>query len=195
MSRTVGRTVSALAVTALVLVLAGCGGEDPGLGADEPSSSAAATDEAAESPSGSPSETGVPAADGPRVSKGSLTLHFPQGYQPRKVGTWVVSSTGPAGEQVAVTARPTSSALSLDESARLGSDNGSWAGKPTRADDVVVDGVEMWHFTGKNYADFVADTFGVEFGGYAVVLLFSSPTDRATHEDLVASILASVRWK
>jgi len=195
MSRTVGRTVSAVAVTALVLALAGCGGEDPGLGADEPSSSAAATDEAAESPSGSPSETGVPAADGPKVSQGSLTLHFPRGYQPRKVGTYLVSSTGPEGQDVAVTARQSVSTETLDESADIGADNGDWVGKPTRSENVLVDGVEMWHFTGKNFGGYPADTYGVDFGGYDMVLYFASPTDRATHEDLVASILASVRWK
>lgn len=195
MRRSLGRTVAPMAaVTALVVALAGCGGEDPGLGAEEPSSSAAAT-EAAESPSGSPSETGVPAADGPKVSKGSLTLHFPQGYEPRKVGTYLVSSTGPEGQDVAVTARRSVSTETLDESADIGADNGDWAGKPTRADDVLVDGVEMWHFTGKNFGGFPADTYGVDFGGYDMVLYFASPTDRATHDDLVASILASVRWK
>lgn len=194
MRRTLGRTVSAMATaTVLVVALAGCGGEDPG--AEEPSSSAAATSEAAESPSGSPSETGVPAADGPRVSKGSLTLHFPQGYEPRKVGTYLVSSTGPEGQDVAVTARQSISTETLDESADIGADNGDWVGKPTRAEDVLVDGVEMWHFTGKNFGGFPADTYGVDFGGYDMVLYFASPTDRSTHEDLVASILASVRWK
>jgi hypothetical protein len=179
--------------TVLVVALAGCGGVYPG--AAEPSSSAAATSEAAESPSGSPSETGVPAADGPRVSKGSLTLHFPQGYEPRKVGTYLVSSTGPEGQDVAVTARQSISTETLDESADIGADNGDWVGKPTRAEDVLVDGVEMWHFTGKNFGGFPADTYGVDFGGYDMVLYFASPTDRSTHEDLVASILASVRWK
>lgn len=189
------RTVAAMAaVTALVVALAGCGGEDPGLGAEEPSSASTASDTASASPS-EDVEPGVPAADGPKVSKGSLTLHFPQGYRPRRVGTYLVSSTGPAGEDVAVTARRSVSTETLDESADIGADNGDWAGKPSRADDVLVDGVEMWHFTGKNFGGFPADTYGVDFGGYDMVLYVASPTDRATHDDLVASILASVRWK
>lgn len=194
MRRTLGRTVSAVV---LVLGLAGCGGEEPEAGPEESSSSAAATDEASQSPSGSPSgtEADVPAADGPRVSKGSLTLHFPQGYEPRKVGTYLVSSTGPEGQDVAVTARQSVSTETLDESADIGADNGDWVGKPRRTDNVLVDGVEMWHFTGKNFGGYPADTYGVDFGGYDMVLYFASPTDRATHEDLVASILASVRWK
>lgn len=177
---------------ALVLALAGCGGEDPTPPADpgEASTSTGPTGDVTES-----EEPGTPAADGPRVSKGSLTLNFPQGYEPRKVGTMVVTSTGPLGEQMAVTANESMSVQTLDESAEMGADNGSWGAKPKRAGNVVVDGVEMWHFTGKDSIGWLADTYGVEFGGYDMVLQFATPLAAQEHDLVVDSVLASVRWK
>ncbi len=182
------RTTTGLALSLLVcsVLLSGCGD-------DEKSPEGGPS----ESPTGeAPSETSEPAA-GPEIKLGSLTLSYPEGYDPREseaMGAEVVTATGPDGERLGLTAYEDFSHESLAKAVDLAITTGLWTSKPDRLDDLDVDGVPMYHLSGPGGAGATIEQFGAEFGGYDMTLVVSTEGSAADRQALIDSILATATW-
>lgn len=177
-----------LCLVACAALLAACGDEDE-RPAGSPSSSPSPSESA------EPSAPSVEPASGARVELGSFQVRFPQGWEPRELGTLAVTTTGPDAEHLALTAHQAPTARPLDELIDAAVATGMWSERPERLDDVEVDGVPMYHLAGPGLNGYTDEQFGAEFGGYNVTLTISTTGSRADRRDLIDSLLASAQWR
>ncbi len=192
----------------LALLLVGCGSEDdepttdPGTSASSgpatPSSPGATTP--SEDPTAS-STFSVPAADGPRIESDAFTAHLPQGWMHDKANSSDTVALGyepGIGADVTFGYYPTEPGLSLDDYERAALKTWTYDdGKPDIQPRVDVDGVEMFHHTGKTGSDRTVEVFGVPYAGLAVEVEFhlSPSIPRREQRRLIESTLASIQWK
>lgn len=151
-------------------------------------------------PSAQPSaatSSAAPAADGPEVDATTATFSVPADFEvgePTKQGA--VIATGPSGELVSlVEVDFPAGDLPLDRQAEIAVEG--LGAKFTAEDPVEVDGVEMWHVSGKESQGNFADVYGAIRGGNAVrltVRLSGEEYDAAERAALNESILASWTW-
>lgn len=191
MRTTTGGPLSLL--LACSVLLAGCGGDE------EPPESAPSGSPTSDAPSPSePAEPTVEPAAGPEVELGSLTMRYPEGYEPREtedLGAQLVAASGSDGERVALGAYEDFSHDTLDESADLAITTGLWTSRPKRLDDLEVDGVLMYHLAGPAGAGSTIEQFGAEFGGYDMTFLVSTEGSAAERRQLIDSILVTATWQ
>lgn len=191
------RTTTGLALSLLVCsaLLSGCGDDEKSPG-DGPSASPTSV---SPSPSGSePGESTVEPASGAQVELGSLTVSYPEGFEPREseaMGAELVTATGPDGERVGLSAYEDFSHESLAKAVDLAITTGLWTSEPERLDDLDVDGVPMYHLSGPDGAGATLEQFGAEFGGYDMTLTVSTEGSAAERQALIDSILATASWK
>lgn len=176
-------------------VLSGCGGDEPPEA--EPSgspTSPGATTSPSESatPDDEPSSTVEPAS-GPRKTVGSLTMNFPRGYQVNAMSSTVLTASGPDGEFLGVLAVETVDQTPLGQLARDALQDPVLSA-PVRHDDLVADGVPMFHVSGAVGAGRTRDVVGVEHGGYSMRMEFTTALPRPARLELIESVLASVVW-
>lgn len=177
------------------VLLAGCGDDE------EPPEDAPSGSPTSEAPSPSesePTEPIVEPAAGPRVELGSLTVSYPEGYEPREseaLGAELVAASGPDGERLALGAYEDFSPQSLDEAVDLAITTGLWIRKPKRLVDLEVDGVSMYHLAGPGGVGSTIEQFGAEFGDFDMTFTVSTEGSKADRQELIDSILATATWK
>jgi hypothetical protein len=125
---------------------------------------------------------------------GNVSLRVPEGHEPRQVNDLIMSSTGPRGDRVTLSASSVIAAKSLDELAESEAELGMWQQKPRRLDDVTVGGVEMFHLRGKGFAGYPSDVFGTQEGGKDVSISILSFRPERERTGIVEAVLASVTW-
>lgn len=199
------------ATLALALLVGGCGsGEDERTTDPGTSTSSAATGSATPSADGSttpsedpsPSSTfSVPPATGPEVESDAFTANLPQGWRLDEDNSYDTISLGyepGIGADVTFGYYPTEPGLSLDDYERAALKTWGYDdGKPDIRPRVEVDGVEMFHHTGKTGGGRVVEVYGVPYEGLAVEVEFhlSETIPAAEQRRLMQSTLASIRWK
>lgn len=170
---------AALGVT-LALGATACSGEDE---PSEPDATAQAT------------ETAEP---GPEVEAETASFQAPSGFElgePSKKSPAVIA-TGPAGALVSlVEIEFPGEAPELDRQQEIVVDG---LGEKFTAEDVVeVDGIEMWHVSGKESKGNYADVYGAVVDGTAVRLtirLADAEYDEAERAAVNEQVLASWSW-
>lgn len=184
-----GVLVAVLALT----VLAACGDDDPP--APEPSGS---TTSPTETPS--PSETTGPSdepsvepASGKQETFGSFTMNFPKGFDISRPAGLILVGTGP-DVFIAVHAIETVTQDSLNALARIALADAVYKGKPVRKENLVADGVPMFHVSGPIGAGRTRDLVGVEYGGFQMQLDFTTSLPEPARQQLIDSVLASITW-
>lgn len=202
MATTSWRATALLATTALMTgllawLLAGCGDGDPA-GPAAPAESSRVSDTAPTSSGPSSSDPGgdssVRPTQGAERTLGSMTLRFPRGWPVDKVTHQVLSAFGPEGfSKLSVTGVLARSHPDLDALARSGRNGGTWEGRPSR-EDIEVDGVTMYRWSGPTGAGTRTDVLGADSGGYLMTVLFQTELPRSEHDALLERVLASVVW-
>lgn len=177
-----------LCLVSCAALLTACGGDE-----EDPSGSPSSSPPP--SATAEPSTPSVEPASGARVELGSFQVRFPQGWEPRELGTLAVTTTGPEAEHLALTAHQAPAARPLDELIDAAVATGMWSKRPERLEDVEVDGVLMYHLAGPGLNGYTDEQLGAEFGGYNVTLTVSTTGSAADRRDLVDSLLASARWR
>ena len=186
-----GRPVLAAGVAAVLL--AGCGG-DSSAGSEEPvSPTSSATSSPEESPEPSPT---VEPAGGPVLDGGVLRLNVPQGYE---VSDQLVDFMWDADDprsfsSVFLTVVPRTPGLTLADKARISLRNVMPDGS-RRMPDVTLDGVDFYRVVGQEPDGLHVEEYGTSYRmDVAILVNVDQRASRAEREELIASVLASLRW-
>lgn len=180
----VRRAGAALAATALLLGATACSGDE------EPDQDPAASAE--------PSESVPTAEPGPEVEARTATFAAPEGFEVAKTKkkSQAVIATGPAGNLVTVVELDfPGEAPTLERQAEIAAS--SLGDKFTVGEPVEVDGVEMWHLSGKESKGSFADVYGAVVDGTAVRLtlrLANDEYDTAQRAAVNQQVLDSWTW-
>lgn len=171
------RPAAVLLGAALLLGGAACSGED------EPDSPAASS-----SPSAEP---------GPEVAVDSATFQAPSGFElGEETGQGAVIATGPSGGLLSlVEVDFPGEAPDIKRQAEIALDG--LGDKFTAEEPIEVDGVEMWHLSGKESKGTFADVYGAIVDGTAVRLTVRLGNDEYDAEQRAAAnqqVLDSWSW-
>lgn len=201
-----------MAVAGLVgVLLAGCGGEDPAPSGASPSDSGSAslpteapTEAPTGSPTGSPTESGeatVTPATGLLLEEETSRINAPEGEWERmpEIVTYA-SAAGhvPTTQVISLSDRENYSAeLSLDEQVRFHNRSLPEGAIVERQPDVLLDGAPayylQWHLKGDTTT---RHDIGLDQQGRVIqVRMELDASDPAASAGLVASVLASFRWR
>lgn len=186
------RAMTAATTTASILLLSvGCSGNQSSDGSPPPGASAPATD-----PSATPSATTDPVAPatGALVKLPRIQLRVPHGWtNDGQTIDWQFSY-GRQLDQVIVADPGAQGHSTLDEFADqlLPEHHGL-----ERVENVDVDGVTMFHATGRDNKYQVREEYGavVDGSGVSIDFLFFNRDPAAKRRKIVDSVLASVSWQ
>ena len=206
MTTTRGRRMAATgAVLAALATLTGCqdssGAEDP----PTTTSSAAGTPSAtgSESPEESPSSSVAPAS-GMEIGFGAFSLNAPEGWKPAEAlkADWKkqVAEPGAADTTLYFSALTALNPdLPLDESAQVAIDTAEdfGLGRLKQQGTVMIDGVEFYRLVGKDGTTWIEEYGGPTVDDREMTLRLTfdkwAHPDRADREQIIASVLASVK--
>lgn len=181
--RTSRRTAAALVTTVLLMGATACSDDEE----PEPTQPAATTSE--------PSETTDP---GPELEGDKASFVAPAGFQlrERSEGSPAVVATGPDGSVISLIEVPLAGEPPLlDRQQEIVLDG--LGGKFTAEEVVEVDGIEMWHVSGKESKGNYADVYGAVVDGTSVRLtirLSDVEYDDAERAAVNEQVLASWSW-
>ncbi|MEV7428465.1 hypothetical protein AB0N29_02515 [Nocardioides sp. NPDC092400] len=201
------RAALAAALSAVVLVTGCSDDEEPGGTAPESasaspsaggSSPASSTDPEASPTSSSDATIDTPPATGPVIESAAFRMRVPE--------RWTVAD--PISDFVRVATRPEISGdisigfieategATVDDYQRASTKNWGYPVGPRNGPRRDVNGVEMYHQTGKAGETRVVEVYGAPHAGLAVEITFLLPTDMPAAErtSLVDSVLASIEW-
>ncbi len=175
-------------VAAATLVLGACGGTGA-TGADP-----SASPTAGEPSSTSPAASSVEPATGPQVRTDTFTVRLPEGFRVTDDGV-AVAATGPSGDRMNLATLPLYADKSLHQLVDVAVGNGSWDSRPERLDDVVVDGVEMYHLSGPTGLGVTRDEVGAQTDATFAYADFDLRGPESVRRELIDSVLATWRWR
>lgn len=196
------RHAARLAVALLLVgVMSACGGDEPGNGAEPPTSPSTEPSEPSETPEPSTTEPAVEPATGRVYETPQFTMRAPKGWRVEYEITDAIEFTSgpPPGDGQASEADPfglvtveteaESGQLSLDEVAR-----GSTEDLPRVADTEL--GGEAAYLLASNQAAFSDQELGLWYDGVVVRLRFTlGGGAKADRQELVDSVVAAWEWK
>jgi hypothetical protein len=190
------------AAAALLLVLTGCGSDEPIADAPTPQAPVSESPLATGSESGTSADAeetaAVAPADGVLLEVEGMSAHAPRGWVE---GPDFVSQAGANPRLVLGTSMDLYSfpvfgelTMTTDDLAEDSTRSGSWKRRATRRDDVVIDGVDAFHVAGQVNPDEYADVYGAVVGDLQLTVVFSweQGEDRAYRDEVIGSVLASV---
>lgn len=169
------RAAAALLATGLLLGTTACSGDDE---LDEPTASASAT-------------------PGPQVEAESATFEAPSGFElGEETDNGATIATGPSGALVSlVEVEFPGEAPDIERQAEIALDG--LGDKFELQEPVEVDGIEMWHLSGKESKGGFADVYGAVKDGTAVRLTLRLGNDEYDAEERAAvnqQVLESWTW-
>lgn len=191
-------TTAALALSGLLL--AGCGDdgaapEDPG---PSPAPGSASTGSADAGPTG-PTGASVPPADGVRLELPAISVHAVAGWEVDAMQTdssVSATSTDQLGNSVSLSQvpDPADGRLGLRRAAELSIDAALWLQRPRILEPVELDGVEVYHVSGRVSTAQLVEEFGatVDGQGVSVQILLHDQVPAKERREIVRSILATV---
>ncbi|WP_198016941.1 hypothetical protein [Nocardioides sp. CF8] len=195
-------TSARLALASLMCVagLAACGGDDDA-GADpaDPSTTSTESTEAStQSASESPSPSVAPAT-GPRIAVRGVRANAPEGWVATPAYA-VMSGAAPRdaiGTTVYVFRFPNSGQLTLDGLGEESRRSGGWKFPLKRLDDLELDGQPAFHVAGKSNPGEHVERFGAILNDdrLTVTFEFLNGEDKATRDEIIASVLATVDYR
>lgn len=139
----------------------------------------------------------VPPAAGPVLDTEILKLRFPKGYKRSDLfAPDIYEATRPGGTDHRVE-YATGDLLvegSLPYLMGLSEKFAAWEEKPTRLPPVTIDGVRCFRLQGRQYG-LPTEAFGTQRGPTQVWLTFSIQEPPAKRQQIIDSVVATVRWK
>jgi hypothetical protein len=185
---------------AAVLVLGGCGSDEPDTGPDPTPSTSGASDPT-ESPGSTSASPSVSAATGLPVKIRTVSLTGPEGWvrladEFANLGRGVRSAEG--GSLVGLYSVPSLNPdATLDEMVATVKELESFQGKPQVHEPVTVNGVECFHVSGDYKDGQHEEEFGTIHDRDEISITFSFAADfpEAERQDIIDSVLASVVWR
>lgn len=205
MTRKRAGSVAATATLVLGLLLGGCGGDPaPRSGpttSDSPSTSTAGEPSSSSEPSDSSFPSGAPLPDGPWIPSPSLELKVPQGFKGDSgLGVTTLSKgevtitiydpngLGPEQESLDAAIRAERKADFTGKRQQVTSGTATVDGKETQT--FVITGKHAWRQRiayGVGATDPAGDL-------HVVVVGFEADGDPTEHQDVIDSVLSSIRW-
>lgn len=155
-----------------------------------------------ESPSEVPTETettpAVAPASGPKIAVRGLRANAPKGWHATRPYA-VMSAAGSIdaiGTKVYVFRFPNSGLLTLDGLARSSGKSGGWKFRLERLDDLELDGQPAFHVAGKSNPGEYVERYGAILNDDRLTLTFEfvHGEDKATRDEIIASVLATVQY-
>lgn len=178
------RAAAAILATGLLIGASACSSDDE---PDEPTASVTP-----DTPAGTPAGT-----PGPRVEADSATFEAPGGFDlGEATGEGATIATGPSGALVSlVEVDFPGEAPETERQAEIALDG--LGGKFEMEEPVEVDGIEMWHLSGKESKGGFVDVYGAVVDGTAVRLTLRLGNEEYDVEERAAvneQVLASWTW-
>jgi hypothetical protein len=191
-----------LSALALACALVGCGSNSGGASAD-PTTDPSASESVPDAPTETPTETAtippVTPAAGPELAVRGLRVNAPEGWEAKPPYAVMAAAfpVGVIGTTVYVFRFPNSGLLTLDELGEASRAQGDWQFKLKRLEDVVLDDQPAFHLAGKPNPGIYMEKFGaiVNDDRLAVTFEFHNGEDRATRDEIISSVLATVDFR
>jgi hypothetical protein len=198
----IARSDAAVVAVLLTFVLAACGAtSDDGTGdaSQAPDTSESSSPTTSESPSETPTETEstpeVAPATGPMIKVKGMRVNAPKG--------WLTSISVAAGQSafprgvigtlVGLHLFPNSQLFTVEELAV--EELGYIGARRKRLDDLLIDGFQVYHLQGSPEPGVEVERFGtiVKDGRVAIEFRFANRESRAERDEIIQSVLATVR--
>lgn len=193
------RLTAGAAVATLLLLGAGCSGDDdPGAGPTDPASTSASSGAPTDAPTDDPTASVEPAT-GPLLKIKGVQMNAPQGWrQTTDIVTFHTQAAPASGIGAArLNALPFfGDAPSLDRQVRI-SLKAEEEIQPKRQPDIEIGGSDFYHLAGPISDAIYYERFGTTDRGYQVTISFEFDRDlpEAQRQRLVEASLASFAWR
>lgn len=187
-----------MSALALSIALTGCGsdGNEP---AADPSAAPSVTESTTQTPTETASTPTVAPATGPQIAVRGLRANAPEGWEAKRPYAVMSAAVpvGAIGTTVYVFRFPNSGLLTLDGLAKASWGQTAWKSRMKRLADVELDGQPAFHLAGNVNPGEYLERFGAILNDDRLTLTFEfeNGEDKATRDELIASVLATVDFR